>query len=192
MSKLQILRERVGEGVERAVAEAAWRAFQDGQPIGQAVAEAIAQVAIDKYRGKIIHALQRAGLPIEDDAVMTVETMKTIISEQSGVVIDNLTPEGVLSALDREASALLSREFGFHVQSVRDPEAILQSARAAFEEAIRTGRATKFITAARIRKIRRIATYVRRGKQFSSRRQILLAQYQKRYRRTHKEIWKTS
>ena len=87
-------------------------------------------------------------------------------------------------------SERLSAAMGVTVTTVFDRQAMMAAMDESVKQAIRDGRAAEFIGKHAMRAARKYATFKRRGIESpEDHRRIMLAWYQKKYRRTHRLVW---
>ena len=151
----------------------------------------VAEKALEKYQGHIRAAFARAGVRIEEGETITVPVLLRVIEERTGLQINDLTEQGVMSAVDGHVSKGLSERLGVELPSVMGGVDVIKTALInAAKEAVASGRATKFMTAGLIHKIRTIKTFNSEGIETEEDRKKVMARiYQKRYRRRNKEVW---
>lgn len=186
---MDIFTTRAHEGLERDIAMSVWERYKAGEDAGQLVQETIVQLAIDRYRPKIEAALRRAGLPIEDGQDLTIESIKDAINAKTGLDLDDLTPDAIADAMKAKIAAELSQVLGVEVTDIEDIEGLKAQLLEAAVLAVKSGRANKLINRMQIGRIRRAATWARAGFGPDDQAKILGAWYQKKYRRTHRQVW---
>ena len=189
---LKIKKLRVDKGSWNDLIDAAYENYKarGRESIKEAFSEAIADKVLQRYQVKIAAGFRRAGVEIEDGEPLTAEKLLTIIKDRTGLEINNLTPEGVMSAVDRLLSERLSAAMGVTVTTVFDRQAMMAAMDESVKQAIRDGRAAEFIGKHAMRAARKYATFKRRGIESpEDHRRIMLAWYQKKYRRTHRLVW---
>lgn len=168
MTVKTIFKERVGEGMERDIANAILDAMRDDKPVSDAVIDLLTEKAIERYSEKIGAMFRRAGIDVEDGEIFTPERLGEIFEEQTGIPADSigdLTPEIVLEAIDRDISGKLSAELGFEIESVFNGDALAQALQQGIDAKIEQleGNIEKYLDAATIRNLRRKATWSRSG-----------------------------
>lgn len=191
---LKIRKLRVDKGSWNDLIDAAYENYKERgrESIKEAFSEAIADKVLQRYQVKIAAGFRRAGVEIEDGEPLTAEKLLTIIKDRTGLEINNLSPEGVMSAVDRLLSERLSAAMGVTVTTVFDRQAMIAAMDESVKQAIRDGRAAEFIGKHAMRAARKYATFKRRGIESpEDHRRIMLAWYQKKYRRTHRLVWDT-
>lgn len=189
---LKIRKLRVDKGSWNDLIDAAYENYKarGRESIKEAFSEAIADKVLQRYQVKIAAGFRRAGVEIEDGEPLTAEKMLTIIKDRTGLEINNLSPEGVMSAVDSLLSERLSAAMGVTVTTVFDRQAMMAAMEESVKQAIRDGRAAEFIGAQAMRAARKYATFKRRGiESTEDHRRVMLAWYQKKYRRTHRLVW---
>lgn len=188
--KVSISRENVSTSLD--IVQACIDMKLDGDMTwSEVVAQMVAEKALMKYQGHIRAAFARVGADIGEDETITVPVLLRVIEQKSGLTIDSLTPDGVLSAVDAQLSTQLSNRFGVEIPTVTGGVEVIKTALInAAKDAVASGRATAFITAAIIKKIRTIKTFD--GASINTeeeRKKTMNRIYQKRYRRKNKEVW---
>lgn len=189
---LKIRKLRVDKGSWNDLIDAAYENYKarGRESIKEAFSEAIADKVLQRYQVKIAAGFRRAGVEIEDGEPLTAEKLLTIIKDRTGLEINTLSPEGVMSAVDRLLSERLSEALGVTVTTVFDRQAMMAAMEESVKQAIRDGRAAEFIGKHAMRAARQYATFKRRGIESpEDHRRIMLAWYQKKYRRTHRLVW---
>lgn len=155
-----------------------------------AAMEPLKERAIERYGPRIRAALRRAGLEFPDDMVLSVESVQDLLSEQSGLDIEALTGEGVADAIDTLLSKRLSETLGVPITSVLNAEGLKTAVEAGVRQAIENGTAERLITAGLSKAARRLATWKRNGvPEREEQQRILHGWYQKKYARTHRQVW---
>lgn len=188
---LNIKTDRANGGLRGDILEAILdNYFVNGMSIQEslnAVQDQIIQAGIDRYADKIGNALARAGLVI--DGPLSVEAIKAAVVEKSGLDLSDLSPEGMLGAVDSLAARRLSDEIGIEVASIRGAD-LGETIKAGVAQAVAEGRAAKLLGRAMSGKVRKLATWNRAGVAVPVQStRIAQKVYQKRYRRRNKEVW---
>lgn len=186
---MQIRTFRAGEGLETDIAREVFERYKAGEDFTESIKAAMVQLAIDRYRPKIEAAMRRAGISVEPGEDLTAETILAALREKTGLDLDDLTPDSVARALDESMARELSNALGVEVSTVLDPETLKQELIDGAIEAVKSGRVNALVTRRMIDKVRTVATWARAGVPMSERSQIMGAWYQKKYRRTHKQVW---
>lgn len=186
---MQIHTLRAGEGVGADMARQVFERYRAGEDFGDALKEGLVQAAIDKYQPKIAAAMRRAGLDVADDQELTQETITDAIREKTGLDLEDLTRESIAAALDGAIARELSAQLGVEVSSVLDLENLKSEVIAAAVESVKSGRANALMTSRIIGRVRVAATWARAGVAPAEQARIMGAWYQKKYRRTHRQVW---
>ena len=156
----------------------------------EAAKDAIAERALARYGPNIRAALAKAGLALPDGVALTPEAIKEVLSAQTGLDIDSLTGEGFARAIDSLLSQRLSDELGVPIDSVLQPEGLKLAVRAGVKLAIANGTAERLLTKGLTRAARIAVTWRRAGVSSKvEQRKILKSYAQKKYARTHQQIW---
>lgn len=188
--KVAISRENVSTSLD--IVQACIDLKLDGDMTwSDAVAQLVAEKALQKYQGHIRAAFARVGVELAADEIITVPVLLRVIEQKSGLQVESLSSEGVMAAIDGQLSAQLSARLGVAVPSVMGGvDAIKDALISAAKEAVSSGRATKLITAAMIKKIRTVKTFDGAGiTTEEEKRKVMARIYQKRYRRHNREVW---
>ena len=168
--------------------------FEQGMDLQDAinsVQDQLIQRAIDRYSDKIRAALARAGLDLPDGE-LTLEAIKGAVIDKTGLDLTDLTPDAMVAAVDRLASDRLSVAIGVQVASVMNGATLADNIRAGVAKAITAGRGMALLTNGLSQRARVEMTWNRAGiTTEQQRRRVLSAWYQKKYRRTHVEVWVT-
>lgn len=190
MKRFKINLDRANVSTSIDMAESLWDAKKEGVGWGEAAAELVAEKAVERYQVGIAAAFARYGVDFEPGEKITLQTLLTAIEGKTGLSIQTLTPDGVLSAVDDRVSGRMSELLGFDVGSLIDVDALKQKLIDEAAKAITSGRATKLISKALIKRLRRVKTYKAGGLDTElERKRVLNRANQKYYRRTHKEVW---
>ncbi len=186
--KVNLDRAKAGSLLD--IAEELWAAHSAGASWSEATSEVLAERIIQRYRGHIAAALRSKGIEIADTDTLDGDTLLRIVNERSGLDIAALTPDAVRAALDAFMAARLSGVLGVEVASVQDVGAVKQSLIDAAASAVQSGRANAFMSKAMIKKIRVAKAWSAGGVVVDERRATLARWYQKKFRRTHKGVWR--
>lgn len=152
-------------------------------------AELVQEVS-ERYSARIAAALRRAGLSVADDDVLTPARIRELISEQSGIDLDELSTEGVARGIDRLASARLSEALGVEITTMATAEGLKQSLMAALVASIENGTAERLIAKVRAIRLRKVAQWRREGVDAAAdQRRLENRARQQKYARTHSQIW---
>ena len=188
--KIAITREHVSTSLDivKAVIDLM---IDDDVPAADAVARVVAEKALEKYQGHIRAAFARVGIVLADGEVINVDVLLRVINEKSGLEIDTLSAAGVSAAVDAQLSAAISQRLGVELPTVMGGIDVIKTALInAAKDAVSSGRATGFLTAAIIKKIRTVKTFENAGLLTEDERIKTLARIrQKKYRRANREVW---
>ena len=188
--KVAITREHVSTSLDivKAVIDLM---IDDDVPAADAVARVVAEKALEKYQGHIRAAFARVGIVLADGEVINVDVLLRVINEKSGLEIDTLSAAGVSAAVDTQLSAAISQRLGVELPTVMGGIDVIKTALInAAKDAVSSGRATGFLTAAIIKKIRTVKTFENAGLLTEDERIKTLARIrQKKYRRANREVW---
>jgi len=158
----------------------------------EAAYEELADRAIARYSTHLTAAFRKNGFQLQDGEVMDSQVLMRCINEKAGLEIQHLTPDGVYSAVDAVLSAAMSSVLGVPVSSVMSVEALKQSLIDGAIEAVASGRATKLVSKALIKKMRDRKAWKAGGVEVVDRKKTMNRLYQKRYRRTHVGEWRAA
>lgn len=164
----------------------------DGEmPAVDAVSNVVAARALEKYQDHIRAAFSRAGVDLNPGEVLTVDVLLRVIREKSGLEVDTLSAAGIYSAVDAQLTSQLSSRLGVELPTVMGGVDVIKTALInAAKDAVSSGRATGFISAALIKRIRTIKTLgIDGAKTEEERKKTMSRIYQKRYRRKNREVW---
>lgn len=187
---MKIAKQRATAGMESEIVESVFDRWQSGGDMGQALTDELIQRCIDRWSVKILHAMQRAGLEIDEAVPLTSQSIAQAIAAKTGLDMADLTPEAVAAAADGRMSSELSRALGVQVSSVLDPVALKAELVAGAVEAVQSGRATNLMPKVQINRLRMAASWGRAGVvDKAERRRILANWYAKKYRRKNKQVW---
>ena len=188
MSDFQLLRFRAGEGVENDIANAILDALTNDSSVVDGVVEVVLDAAIERYSDKLTAALRRAGVEIEDGAVMDVETITELVSRFSGFEIEDLSADGIIAAVDAKLVERLQAALGVTVSTVINTDVLLSDLEAAAVEAFESG-AGGLVSRAMYARARAAATWARAGYGQGERKAVQNALNQRRYRKSNVEVW---
>jgi hypothetical protein len=172
------------------IGEEFYEAYKAGASFSQAANEVLANRIVERYRGHIAAALRDKGVQIADDETLDAASVLAIINERTGLQIAEWTPDAVKLALDEFMAGRLSDVLGVEVASVQDVDGIRQSLIDSASSALQSGRANAFMSRGMIKKIRAAKAWKDGGVPVDERRATLSRWYQKKFRRTHKSVWK--
>lgn len=160
-------------------------------PAVDAVSNVVAARALEKYQDHIRAAFSRAGVDLNPGEVLTVDVLLRVIREKSGLEVDTLSAAGIYSAVDAQLTSQLSSRLGVELPTVMGGVDVIKTALInAAKDAVSSGRATGFISAALIKRIRTIKTLgIDGAKTEEERKKTMSRIYQKRYRRKNREVW---
>lgn len=183
---------RVDKGTWNELIESAWIHYKEHgrESITNAFTEAVADRIIGRYQEKLVNGFARAGIEIDPNVALTAQGLAAIVSEQSGIEIDTMTPQSVTAAIDRVLSQRMTALLQVQIDSVLNPYEFRAALEEAAIRAIQDGRATQFISKQAMRAARKYATMQRRGLDTpDEQRRVKNREYQRRYRQTHKLVW---
>ncbi|MEQ1638912.1 MAG: hypothetical protein ABL903_19810 [Methylococcales bacterium] len=187
---LTLYKQRVAEGMENDILNRLYATFKDGGDLTGAVRNELVDIAIKRYSDKISAMLRRGGFDVANDEVLTLGKIVQIINDKTGLDITDLSEEGVMSAVDKWAAERASRELGFTVSTVFDVETLKSEVEVEVTAALTDGRALAIVTRWARAAASKSATWNRLGfTSVESRKTVLSAVYQKRYRRNNKWVW---
>lgn len=186
---MKVAMQRAADGLGLEFARQLYDGIKAGGEVGPAVREAMVNAALAKLRPHVVAALRRAGLVVPDDVELTPDALREAINASTGLQIETLDPDGIKAAINDRVAARLSEVLGVEVTQVMDPDALRAEVRAAAVRSVQSGRASALLSAVDIRRLRESATWVRAGIGPDDRRKYLLRWYQKKFRRTHREVW---
>ena len=164
----------------------------DGEmPAVDAVSNVVAARALEKYQDHIRAAFSRAGVDLNPGEVLTVDVLLRVIREKSGLEVDTLSAAGIYSAVDTQLTSQLSSRLGVELPTVMGGVDVIKTALInAAKDAVSSGRATGFISAALIKRIRTIKTLgIDGAKTEEERKKTTSRIYEKRKRRKNREVW---
>ena len=189
MAKIHIAVDRANAGTAFDIAEKYWDARQAGQPFSEFAAQEVADRAMERYQGHIRAGLARAGVVLGDDEKLDSAALLRIIGERTGLEIASLTPEAVTSAVQGQISARLSSVLGLEVSGIESGDELKAALLNAAKTAVQSGRANALISGTMIKKIRALKAWKQAGLDPLERSRFLSRVAQKKYRRSHKEVW---
>lgn len=169
-----------------------WAAHDAGAGWSDAVSEVLADKIITRYRGHIAAALRSKGVAIDDTETLDGATLLRLVNDRAGLSIAAWTPEAVRAALDAFMAGRLSDVLGVSVASVQDVGAIKQSLIDSAAAAVQSGRPNAFVSKSMIKKIRVAKAWNVGGVAVPDRRATLARWYQKKFRRSHRAVWRVA
>ena len=158
-------------------------------PAVDAVSNVVAARALEKYQDHIRAAFSRAGVDLNPGEVLTVDVLLRVIREKSGLEVDTLSAAGIYSAVDTQLTSQLSSRLGVELPTVMGGVDVIKTALInAAKDAVSSGRATGFISAALIKRIRTIKTLgIDGAKTEEERKKTMSRKKQKKNRRKNRE-----
>lgn len=189
MGKINMAFDRAHAGTALDIAREIYARHEAGEEWDEAAATVVADRALVKYQGHVRAGLDRAGIKLEEGETVNVDTIKRIINDKTGLELDSLSPEAVQEAVKAKVTAKVSEMAGVDVSGVTDAESLKEALIAGAKAAVESGRPSGLITAGMIKKIRQAKAFVAADKTSADRRKLMNRIYQKRYRRTHREVW---
>lgn len=184
-----VLEKRAKLGALNDAVNAVWDRYAAGEDLQPAIADAIADAVIKRYEVKLRNGLSRAGVELEEGERLDADKIKQIIEDRTGLELESLSPATVVQAVDKKLAARLSEKLGTQVTSVLNKDTLIAELREYVVEELRSGRAAALISRKALKAARRMATLKRAESDAAELRRASGAEYQKRYRRTHKQQW---
>lgn len=184
-----VLTRRATEGSVRDVINAVWERYSAGEDLQPAIADAVADVVIKRYEVKMRNGFARAGVELGEDEPLNADTLKRIISQRTGLALESLTPADIVQAVDKELAARLSEKLGTPLTTVLNKETLIAELREYVAEELRSGRAAALVSRRALQAAKRMGTIKRMGSDDVELGRARNREYQKRYRRTHKQQW---
>ena len=173
-------------GIQQRYSEAV-SGFDISQLTPGYVAEKIADWALDRYDLRVRAAFRKAGIDIGDDGQLTVEGIKAkIAASVDGLQIDELSPAGLMAAVDKQLAAQLSQKLGFEVSTVFDAAAAKAQVKAQVIEQLQAGTGGGILKGRTLHSLRRAGTLARAG---GDAKAALNRHYQRKYRKNHAQTW---
>lgn len=189
--RVSLARMRVREGFWNDVIDGAWQRYKDGgrESVRDAVSQELVDRALGRYAEKIRAMFARGGIHIDPEQPITAAFLAELLSERTGLEIDNLSPEAVSAAVDKELSLRLSEVLLVPVSTVFDKEKLKADLMAGVRLAIADGRGAALLTKAMLKSARAYATWKRYSVDEREQRQILNRSYQRKYRLSYRQEW---
>lgn len=188
--RLKIKLERANVSNSINVLESIWDGHAAGLTWSEAAGQVVAEQALQRYQVHLAAAFARYGVVLEPGEQITVPVLLRVINEKTGLNVDNLTPDGVALAVDTVLAGRVSAALGVEVASVQNLDGLKQNLIDAAKQAVISGRATKLISRGMITKIRAMKAFKDAGvNEEKERLAVMNRAHQKKYRRTHKEVW---
>jgi hypothetical protein len=160
------------------------------QAAGQAQGwEGVADWALQRYDVRVRAKLRRIGLDVPEDGPLTIESIKDTINRRTGLDVQDLSVEGLREAFDKRLAVELSEALGVEVSTVFDSEAMQEQVKTAVIAKLAEGGGGSIIRGRNMTLLRASATFARAGLSQAARIQAMNRIYQKRYRRSHKQIY---
>jgi hypothetical protein len=189
--KIGVLKERATAGLQNDLIELISDAyFEQGLSLEEsfeAVKDQLIQKAVDRFEPKIRAALGRAGLQLPDGP-LSLDVIKQGIIEKTGLELSDLTPDALYRAVDGGMAAKLSEAAGVPIASILSGPGIKASIEAGIKQSLANGTASALLSSALSKRARVVATWNREGAGIDQKK-AMRAWYQKKYRKTHKEVW---
>lgn len=179
---------KVRAGIQQRWEEAN-EGVKNGEPISGGAVEYVVDFLLRKNEVLIRARFKRLGLEIPEDTEISVEAIVDLVRVKTGLDVQELTPDGIMRAVDGQLAAQLSEKLGLTVDTVFDVDAAKEQVKAQLLEKLANGDGAGILNGPALTRLRAVATFQRAGftpKEMSNAYNRI---YQKRYRRTHKEIW---
>jgi hypothetical protein len=191
VTALGVAVDRVSAGVESKAAQGIYERWKAGMDIKDIVEATVIDFAIEKYREKIVTALRRAGFEVAENAALNQETLAAMLGGRMGVELPDLSPESITLAVTERLKNEASRVLGLDVADIEswDGEVLKEAIKKSALAAVQSGRATKFLSFAKIRALKKLATWKRGNIAQDDQRKYMARWYQKKFRRSHKLVW---
>ena len=186
-----VSRLRVNRGAVNDLIDRAYENYKENgrESWSEAFKESAADMVIARYEVKIRNGFARAGLTLPEGELGQDELLQ-VVRDQTGLDIYNLNPDAVMQAVDRLLSNRLSQALGVNVSTVMDRDAMIASINASVVEAIRSGRAGKWLSGKAYRAARKMRTLRSRGVTEETWEILDARRRQKKFRRTHHLQWR--
>lgn len=186
---LKLHKHRVAEGFERDIGTAAWQAFENGESVTGAALDTLVNIGIERYSGKIAAMLRRGGFEVADGEVLNVETIVKLINAKTGLEVQDLSSEGVKSAVDKWAAARLSKKIGLEVSTVLNTDTLKAELDQGIKTAIDGGGGLSLVSTGLKARAGRVSAWKASGYDRERARRVAMAVAQKKYRRGNKLVW---
>jgi hypothetical protein len=151
--------------------------------------EAVADWVIARYDVRVRARLAAMGLEVDGEGPITVDAIREAVQAKSGLQIDELTPEGITEAVNKKLASELSAVLGFEVSTVFDSEALKSEVKEQVLQALAGGHGAGIIAGDTLEELKAAATFARAGLVGDEKRKAQARYRQKKYRRTHSQIW---
>ena len=177
--------QRINAGVGERYAEAMAGLDAPDQSVSTFVADWI----FDAYDTRIRSQLGKMGLELPTDGPLTVDALKLLIEQRSGLDLAELSKDAVMNAIDKQFAKQLSERLGFEVSTVFNADIAKAEVKAEVLARLADGRGMSFLKGPALTRLRSLATFTRAGFTPDESRKALNRIYQKRYRRHNREVW---
>ena len=151
--------------------------------------DGLADWLLQKYDSRVRAKLRGMGLNVPESGPLTVDGIKATIREKTGLEVEDMSVDGITAAFDKQMASELSERLGFQVSTVFDQAAMKAQVREVVLAKLADGTAAGLLKGKTLRAARSLATFQRAGISPDAAQKILNQKYQKKYRRTHKQIW---
>lgn len=182
MSKYGFRTVRGDAGIGERIKEAALAGGVDGGW------DEVSDWALERYDTRIRARLREWGLDVDDDGVLSVETIKEAINTRSGLDIQEFDKAGVREAVEKKLASELSRVLGFEVTSVFDADLLKQQVRDGVLGEFSGGRSS-LVGADNFRALKAASTFARAGLSDLEVKRAANRWYSAKYRRNHAQKW---
>lgn len=163
----------------------------DGTGLDDAIQQEISERAVQRYQPHLKAAFARYGIPLEGDGSITVDVLLRAIQYKTGLEVLTLTKEGLEQAIDSYAAKELSRYLGVTIDTVLNFEAIKTALVQSAVNAVQSGRATKLISRAIVRRIQTRSTWTKAGIGLVDQKKLQNREYQRQWRKGHVQKWES-
>ena len=175
----------IGERYKEAVA-----GLESGASIGDGVIEYVADWALRRYDLRVRAVLRKAGLDVGDDGPLTVEVIKEKVrAAMASLELEELTPAGVMAAVDKKVAAQLSERLGFEVTTAFNPELAKEQVKAQVMAALANGTGAGILKGKTLHGLRKAATLARLGVSAEDYTTKMNRLYVRRYAKKHERTW---
>jgi len=190
MAKFKIAIDRANAGTAFDIADKIIDAKLAGGTITDAIANEIVDRALTRYGKHVRAALARAEINIDPDEAITADVLLREVNAKSGMSLQSWSPEAMLAAAQKQISASMSDILGVQLEGVDSVESLKAALINAAKDAVSSGKESKLIPASMIKKLRVVKTMQSAGVADEVQRKKMMNRwYQKKYRRSHKEVW---
>ncbi len=151
------------------------------------IAQAVIDLGLEIASERVTNGLKEAGLSV--DGTLSAESIRQTLSAKLGAEIPELSAEGIAQALNASISYQVGELIGVEGLDIVNGGDIVDQAKQIAIESIRSGRASKLVSARLMRQLKDAAALAAGGLNAAEREKYMARARHRRFRRTSKLVW---